>query len=55
MKNGRSFGWLSFANRNLGTVEYNQKRAVFQQSCFAITRKLANDNADWAPERIAVQ
>lgn len=42
-------------NRNLGTEEYPQKRSIYQQSCFAITRKLASDNAEWTPERIAVQ
>ncbi len=43
------------ANRDLGTVAYNQKRANYEQSGFAITKKLANDNGEWAPERIAAQ
>ena len=43
------------ANRDLGTVAYNQKRANYEQSGFAITKKLANDNAEWTPERIAAQ
>jgi hypothetical protein len=42
-------------NRDIGTAEYDQKRAVYQQSGFAITRKLGNDNAEWTPERIAAQ
>jgi hypothetical protein len=32
---------------------YAAKRAVFEQSGFAITRKLATDHAEWTPERIA--
>ena len=43
------------ANRDLGTVAYDQKRANYEQSGFAITKKLANDNAEWTPERIAAQ
>lgn len=43
----------SGANRDLGTAEYDQKRAVYQQSGFAITQKLGNDNAEWKPDRIA--
>jgi hypothetical protein len=45
----------SGANRNLGTVDYAQKRAAYQQSGFVITRKLAEENADWTPERIAAR
>lgn len=40
-------------NRDLGTMEYDQKRQVYQQSGFAMTQKLANDNATWTPEQIA--
>ncbi|EPY00368.1 DUF262 domain-containing protein [Magnetospirillum fulvum] len=43
----------SGANRDLGTVEYTQKRETYQKSGFLITQKLANDNAEWTPERIA--
>ena len=43
------------ANRDLGTVAYDQKRANYEQSSFAITKKLANDNVEWTPERIAAQ
>lgn len=43
------------ANRDLGAVAYDQKRAIYEQSGFAITKKLANDNAEWTPERIAAQ
>lgn len=43
------------ANRDLGTADYTQKRVVYEQSGFAITRKLAIDNAEWTPERITAQ
>jgi hypothetical protein len=43
------------ANRDLGTADYGQKRAVYQQSAFVITQKLANENAEWKPDRIAAQ
>ncbi|MBF0436467.1 MAG: DUF262 domain-containing protein [Magnetococcales bacterium] len=41
------------ANRDLGTMAYEQKRQVYRQSNFAVTRKLANDHAEWTPEQIA--
>jgi hypothetical protein len=43
------------ANRELGAETYDQKRAIYEQSGFAITQKLANDNSEWNPERIAAQ
>ena len=43
------------ANRELGAETYDQKRAIYEQSGFAITKKLANDNSEWTPERIAAQ
>jgi hypothetical protein len=43
------------ANRDLGNAEYAQRRGVYQQSGFAITRKLGDDNADWTAERIATR
>lgn len=42
------------ANKDLGNTSYAAKRPVFEQSGFAITRKLATDHAEWTPERIAV-
>ena len=39
-------------NRAIGNQEYAQKLPTYQKSCFAITRKLANENAEWTPERI---
>lgn len=41
------------ANRDLGTVEYAQKRAVLEQSNFVLTRKLAEQYAEWTPANIA--
>lgn len=41
------------ANRDLGTADYAQKRPVYQQSGFAITRKLGDESAVWTPDRIA--
>jgi hypothetical protein len=41
------------ANRDIGAAEYVDKRESYQQSRFAITQKLANDNAEWTPEKIA--
>jgi len=41
------------ANRDLGITDYAQKRATYQQSGFAVTKKLGDDNAEWTPERIA--
>lgn len=43
----------SGANRQAGIQEYSEKRALFMQSGFEITRKLANDNAEWTPQRVA--
>lgn len=43
----------SGANKDLGNASYSEKRAVFERSGFAITRKLAADHAEWTPERIA--
>lgn len=41
------------ANRAAGTSAYSEKRVLYEQSTFAITRKLAHDNVEWTPERIA--
>ena len=43
------------ANRDLGNLDYAQKRPMYQQSGFAITRKLGDDHAEWTPDRIAAQ
>ena len=41
------------ANKDVGNAVFGAKRAAFENSGFAITRKLATDHADWTPERIA--
>ena len=41
------------ANKDVGNAAFGAKRAAFENSGFAITRKLAADHADWTPERIA--
>jgi len=43
------------ANREIGISTYVNKRAIYEQSGFVITRKLASDNTEWTPERIAAQ
>ena len=42
-------------NRDLGNRPYSEKRTVFQQGEFEITRRLATENATWTPERIAAR
>ena len=39
-------------NRDLGNSGYADKRLVYQQSDFAITRKLAEDFDTWTVEKI---
>lgn len=43
------------ANKDIGNSAYAGKRPVLQASNFGLTRKLAEDNADWTPERIAAR
>ncbi len=43
------------ANKDLGNAPYAQKKPVFAASSFGITRKVADDNADWTPERLAAR
>lgn len=43
----------SSPNRDLANGNYAAKRQVLQQSNFQITRMLAEENADWTPERLA--
>jgi hypothetical protein len=42
-------------NKNLGNDGFVIKRPVFAESQFELTRKIAEDNADWTPERIAAR
>lgn len=42
-------------NRDLANGDYAAKRQVLLQSNFKITRALAEENADWTPERLAAR
>lgn len=42
-------------NRNAGNEDYAAKRPAYAASGFALTRKIAEENADWTPERIAAR
>lgn len=42
-------------NRDLGNAPYSAKKAAYASSGFAITRKVAEDNVDWTPERLAAR
>ena len=43
------------ANKTIGNAAYPVKRPVLLSSGFGLTKKLADDNADWTPERIAAR
>jgi hypothetical protein len=45
----------SSPNRDLANGDYATKRQVLQQSNFQITRVLAEENAEWTPERLAAR
>lgn len=45
----------SGANRDAGSQEYGMKRDAYRQSGFAITRRIAEENTEWSPERIAAR
>ncbi len=40
------------ANRDIGNASYLDKRAVFEQSEFEITKRIAAEHEEWTPERI---
>lgn len=40
-------------NRNIGNKSYEEKRAIFERSGFEITKRIASENMEWTPERIA--
>ena len=42
-------------NRALGNAEFSIKKPVLAASNFVLTKKLAEENADWTPERIAAR
>lgn len=45
----------SGANRDAGNREYAIKREAYRQSSFAIARRIAEENEQWSPERIAAR
>ncbi len=42
-------------NKQLGNASFSEKRKKYKESTFAITRKVADDNAFWNAERIAAR
>ncbi|HEY5871198.1 MAG TPA: DUF262 domain-containing HNH endonuclease family protein [Candidatus Tectomicrobia bacterium] len=45
----------SVLNRDLGNISFAAKREVYRTSEFAMTRQLAEENAEWNAERIAAR
>lgn len=45
----------SGVNRDLGNAPYTAKKPVYAGSSFGITKKIADDNADWTPQRLAAR
>lgn len=43
------------ANKDLGHAAYAVKKPVYAASSFGVTKKIAEDNADWTPERLAAR
>ena len=43
------------ANKDVGNAPFVTKKPVLAASAFELTRKIAEDNADWTPERIAAR
>jgi hypothetical protein len=43
------------ANRDLGNANFADKKPAYAASVFAITQKVATDNADWTPERLSAR
>nr|WP_298817006.1 HNH endonuclease family protein [uncultured Chloroflexus sp.] len=39
-------------NREMGNRPYADKRLILQRSAFALTRKLAEANDEWTPQRL---
>ncbi len=42
-------------NQDLGNNPYSEKREIYKQSAFLLTQKLADDNEEWNPERLAAR
>jgi hypothetical protein len=45
----------SNANKDVGNSPYTQKRGAYEASNFEITRRIASENQDWTPERVAAR
>ncbi|GAB6042097.1 DUF262 domain-containing protein [Endothiovibrio diazotrophicus] len=43
----------SGTNRKIGAESYSAKRDAYRASGFSITQRLADENAEWTPERVA--
>lgn len=43
------------ANKDIGNAAFTVKKPALAASVFELTRKVAEDNADWTPERIAAR
>lgn len=42
-------------NKDLGNAPYPAKRSAYAECSFGLTRKIAEDNADWTPERLSAR
>jgi Protein of unknown function DUF262/Protein of unknown function (DUF1524) len=42
-------------NRDLGNGDYDSKREGYSQSIFLLTKKIAEENAEWNPERVSAR
>jgi len=42
-------------NKDLGNAPYATKKPIYAGSSFGVTKKIAEDNADWTPERLAAR
>lgn len=43
------------ANRDLGNAPYSVKKAAYAGSSFGVTKRIAEENAEWTPERLAAR
>ena len=45
----------SGVNKDLGNVDWPRKKPIYAASSFGVTKKIAEENADWNPERLAAR
>ncbi len=43
------------ANKDIGNAPYTAKKPVYARSSIGMTQKIAEDNADWTPERLGAR